>query len=55
MKISAFADCNSETVVIRIPYELAVTLIKNCPPTEEREELIRWMKIAATRSKKFKN
>ena len=53
MKISAFADCNSESVIIRVPYELAVALIKNCPPTEGREELIHWLKIAAARSKKF--
>ena len=53
MKISAFADCNSETIVLRMPYELAISLIKDCPPTEEREELIRWVKIAASRSKKF--
>lgn len=38
---------------MRVPYELAVTLLKNCPPSAEREELIHWLKIAATRSKKF--
>ena len=36
-----------------MPYELAISLIKHCPPTEERQELIRWIKIAASRSKKF--
>ena len=53
MNFSAFADCNSETVVMRMPYAFAATLIKNCPPSQERAELIRWLKMAATRSKKF--
>ena len=53
MRISAFADCNSESVVLRLPYELAVIMIKNCPPSEEREEILYWLKIAARHSKKL--
>ena len=53
MKISAFADCNSESVVLRLPYEIAVSMVKNLADSEEKAEIIRWLKIAASRSKKF--
>lgn len=53
MKISAFADCNSESVVLRLPYEIAVSMVKNLSDSDEKEEIIHWLRMAASRSKKF--
>lgn len=49
---TAFTDCASETIVIRIPYEFCVALIKNAPDTAEKEILL--TKIRRCRSNKLK-
>lgn len=54
MKMSAFVDCDSGSVVMRVPYELAAQMLANCPPSDDREELLTWIIRAAARSKKFK-
>lgn len=54
MNVSAFVDCNAESVVMRVPYELAAEMLANCPPSEDLKELSRWIIRAAARSKKFR-
>lgn len=49
---SAFTDCDSETVVIRLPYSFCVSLVQHVPDTEERKILI--TKLSRCRSKKLK-
>lgn len=41
---SAFTDCASETVVIRVPYSFCVDLIMAAPDTEERRIIIKKLK-----------
>ena len=41
---TAFTDCGSETVVIRIPYAFCVELVKNAPETEGRRILVEKLK-----------
>lgn len=48
-KITAFTDCNSESIVIRMPYSLIVEILQNCH-SSERDELMEKVKIAAHRS-----
>ena len=51
-KITAFTDCNSESIVIRMPYSLIVEILQNCD-LPERDELMEKVKIAAHRSNKL--
>ena len=51
-KITAFTDCNSENIVIRMPYSLIVEILQNCN-SPERDELLEKVKIAAHRSNKL--
>ena len=53
MDMSCFADCNSQSLVMRVPYDFAVEMLSRLPPSERKDELLRRMKIAATRSKAF--
>lgn len=36
-KITAFTDCNSESIVIRMPYSLIVEILQNCHSPESDE------------------
>lgn len=51
-RITAFTDCNSESIVIRMPYSLIVEILQNCS-SSERGELLEKVKIAAHRSNKL--
>ena len=51
-RITAFTDCNSESIVIRMPYSLIVEILQNCD-SPERDELLEKVKIAAHRSNKL--
>lgn len=51
--ISAFTDCNSESIVIRIPYEMIVEILWLLPDSTERDELKKWVRHAARRSNKL--
>ena len=51
-QITAFTDCNSESIVIRMPYSLIVEILQNCD-SPERGELLEKVKIAAHRSNKL--
>lgn len=51
-KITAFTDCNSESIVIRMPYSLIVEILQNCH-SPECDELMEKVKVAAHRSNKL--
>ena len=53
-RISVFVDCDSESLVMRVPYELAADLIANCPPSDDLKELREWLLRASARSKKLR-
>ena len=54
-QITVFTDCASKCVVLRLPYELAVMMTKECPPTQLRDELLLKMRREAVRSSCFRN
>ena len=51
--ISAFTDCNSESIVIRVPYEMIVEILWLLPDSPERDELKKWVRLAAQKSNKL--
>lgn len=51
-KITAFTDCNSESIVIRMPYSLIVEILQNYH-SPECDELMEKVKVAARRSNKL--
>lgn len=51
-RITAFTDCNSESIVIRMPYSLIVEILQNCN-LSERDELLKKVRIASYRSSKL--
>lgn len=51
-RITAFTDCNSESIVIRMPYSLIVEILQNCN-LSERDELMKKVRTAAYRSSKL--
>lgn len=46
-------DCDSSSLVLRLPYELVVEILKSLPSVEGRDELFEKVKRAATRSNKL--
>lgn len=54
MKISAFVDCDSQSIVLRIPYEMAVDMLLTLPDTDDKEELKQRVITASARSKKLR-
>ena len=54
-KITAFADCGSQCIVWRMPYEVAVNMLVDFKETEknkeQRDNLIRATSIASRRSR----
>ena len=53
IRMSAFADCGSQSIILRIPFELAADMLKHCPPSKDKDELQSKMLIAARKSKKL--
>lgn len=51
-QITAFTDCNSESIVIRMPYSLIAEILQNCH-SPECDELMEKVKVAAHRSNKL--
>ena len=51
LRMSAFVDCGSQSIVHRVPYKLAVDMLKYCPPSNDKDQLLSRVKIAAARSK----
>lgn len=54
MKISAFTDCDSQSIVLRVPYEMAVDMLLTLPDTDDKEELKQKVITASARSKKLR-
>ena len=51
-RITAFTDCNSEGIVIRMPYSMIVEILQNCD-LSERDELLKKVRRASYRSSKL--
>ena len=51
-RITAFTDCNSESIVIRMPYKMIVEILQNCD-LSERDELLKKVRRASSRSSKL--
>ena len=43
MSMSVISDCNADSVIIRVPQELAVLMVKSIAGTSDGQELIRKM------------
>lgn len=52
-RITAFTDCNSESIVVRLPYEMIVQIIQLLPVSSEQNELTERVRVAAHRSNKL--
>lgn len=53
--ITCFVDCATEHAVIRVPYNLLIDLLKNCPQSDVRDDLYRITYRASSRSNKLRN
>lgn len=53
MEITAFTDCDSNSIVIRMPYEMAVDILRYLPTSKGGGELLEKVKRAASRSNKL--
>lgn len=42
-QISVFTDCNSKSLVMRLPYKFAVEIISTAKDCEEKQEVIKWL------------
>lgn len=51
-RITAFTDCNSESIVIRMPYNMIIEILQNCN-FSERDELLEKVRWASRRSSKL--
>lgn len=51
-RITAFTDCNSESIVIRMPYNMIVEILQNCN-FSERDKLLEKVSWASSRSSKL--
>ena len=53
MRISAFVDCDSESIVVRMPYEMIVEVLCTLSETEDKNELMKRVTTASKRSNKL--
>ena len=44
MRMSVISDCNADSIIIRIPQELAVIMVKSIANTDDGQELVEKMK-----------
>ena len=51
-RITAFTDCNSESIVIRMPYNMIVEILQNCN-FSEHDKLFEKVRMASSRSSKL--
>ena len=51
-RITAFTDCNSESIVIRMPYNMIIEILQNCN-FSERDKLLEKVRMASFRSSKL--
>lgn len=52
-EITAFTDCGSKSIVVRVPYEMIVKILKYLPHDKDYEALLSKVKKAAQRSNKL--
>lgn len=52
-EITAFTDCGSKSIVVRVPYEMIVKILKYLPQDKDYEALLGRVKKAAQRSNKL--
>lgn len=52
-EITAFTDCGSKSIVVRVPYELIVRILKYLPQDKVYDTLFGKVKKAAQRSNKL--
>lgn len=55
IETSVFADCASDTIVIRAPYKSIIDTIKLMEDDIVKDELVAKLKVAIRRSKKMKD
>ena len=55
IETSVFADCASDTIVIRAPYKSIIDMVKSMEDGVVKEELISKLQLAIRRSKKMKD
>ena len=51
-RITAFTDCNSESIVIRMPYNMIIEILQNCNFSEQ-DKLLEKVRMASSRSSKL--
>ena len=51
-RITAFTDCNSESIVIRMPYNMIIEILQNCN-FSEHDKLLEKVRMASSRSSKL--
>lgn len=54
LRLSAFVDCDSQSIIMRVPYSLAADMLKHCPPSPDKDELLKRVEIAARKSKSLR-
>lgn len=52
-EITAFTDCGSKSIVVRVPYEMIVKILKYLPHDRDYGVLLSKVKKAAQRSNKL--
>lgn len=52
-EITAFTDCGSKSIVVRVPYEMIVKILKYLPQDNDYEALLSRVEKAAQRSNKL--
>lgn len=43
MRMSVISDCNADSIILRVPQELAVIMVKSIANTEDGKELVEKM------------
>ena len=51
-RITAFTDCNSKSIVIRMPYNMIIEILQNCN-FSEHDKLLEKVRMASSRSSKL--
>lgn len=54
LRLSAFVDCDSQSIIMRVPYSLAADMLKHCPSSPDKDELLKRVEIAARKSKSLR-
>jgi len=55
VNISVYTDCGENTAILRIPFHMLRDILLTLPESADKYELISWVRIASSRSKKLRN